>query len=509
MSNDKDVYKQYKPLRNALQEFYLEDVLAVCKAYSQGLTYNLGLPGDLEPVPNYRDMAKGIHNWDLEVLAREAIINSPESTTTHQTLRSSRNFARVLNKIKDLDNYVAKQYLNQDNVLREFHRIAHRQFEYQSQIPNERLVYRYYKIFSYPALDSILKESFGFSAHRLYFIGMLLTGTFIKWSALHYPPDIQVDKTYDLSMDEIDKFLNHFCKPLDELRVLLLDEGERQMNENFFYYFDSLMKYPIIKMQAQGRMSLVSPLPVLVAWRFTKGVYYELYSKKGFDKAFGDAFEAYTGEILSYLFEKTVFGVYPEEPRSKLNLASSDWYLTDDSSIMFIECKTKRMSIPAKIDLNSNTSLTDQLDKLADGIVQIYKAIDAFKTGRYKQSRLDYDDKKNKYPVVVTLESWYLFREARELLNRIVEKKMKQSSLPIEWLDSIPYLVCNISEFENLMRIIKTKQSVYDVLNKKLHDAEMSKWELQTYLYNIFNGELAEPLFKKEFENLFPSKNRF
>lgn len=501
---DDDVFEFYKPLRNELRGYHIEDVLSVCKAYSQGLTFKLGLPPDIEPLPNYNVFPKGIHNWELEIIAREAIINSPEYIHTSKTLKKANNLARTISKLRQLENNIAGKYSSQENVLRELQRIAHRQFEYQAQTPNSTLMYRYYKIFSAPELNKLVENTFGFDTHRLYFIGMLMTGTFINWFALHYPPDIQIPKQHNLTMDEVNKFLDHFSKPLDELRELLAGE-ERQLNENYVYYFDSLMKFPIIKMKAQGRMSLVSPLPILISWRFTKGVYYELCGSTAFDKAFGEAFQNYTGEALHNIFDGTDFELSPEEPRGKHTLPSSDWYISDTQSSIFLECKTWRMTMPAKLSLHSDDALNEQLDKLSSAVVQTYKAIQAFKDGRYRKPNFNFDPKKQIYPIVVTLESWYLFGKPIRMLEEIVTQKMKEANLPIEWLNEMPYIVCNISELEKLAQLIKVKGSIKEVLNDKGSE-ENKYWELYTYLHDKFKEDLSQikPLFEDEFSNVFP-----
>lgn len=501
---DDEAFKLYKPLRNELRNYSIEDVLSVCKAYSQALTYRLRLPSDLEPIPKYNDFGEGIHNWELEIIAREAIINSSEHIHTGKTLKKASNFLRTINKLRKFEDDLAKQYGSQENVLRELQRIAHRQFEYQAQNPSSTLMYRYHKIFSKPALDKIVNEAFGFDTHRLYLIGMLLTGSFINWFALHYPPEIKLPKQHNLTMDEINQFLEHFSKPLDELRELLKAD-ERQINENYAYYFDSLMKFPIVKMEAQGRMSLVSPLPILITWRFTKGVYYELNDKSGFDKAFGNAFEEYVGDALKHIFSDTKFAINPEEPKGKHNLPSSDWYVSDEQSSIFVECKTWRMTLPAKINLHSDDALNEQLEKLSSSVIQAYKAVKAFRDGRHKNPTFKFDSQKQIYPIVVTLESWYLFGKTLKMLTDIVEAKMKDEKLPTEWLNEIPFIVCNISELEKLMQLIHMKDSIKEVLQDK-NDDETKHWELYTYLHSKFKDDLStiKPLFEDEFNNLFP-----
>ena len=163
------------------------------------------------------------------------------------------------------------------------------------------------------------------------------------------------------------------------------------------------------------------------------------------------------------------------------------------------------MAMPAKLSLNSDDALNEQLDKLSSAVIQTYRAVQAFKDGRYKKPNFKFDPKKEIYPVVVTLESWYLFGKPIRMLSEIVEKKMELASLPVDWLNEMPFIVCNISELEKLAQLIKIRGSIKEVLGNKGKE-ETKYWELYTYLHDKFKEDVSQikPLFEEEFSTIFP-----
>lgn len=508
---DDQVYELYKPLRNELRKYSLEDVLSVVRAYSQALNFNQGFPSDLQPIPTWNDLSTGVHSWELDLIAREAIINCANLYTPN-TLRKALNFARTVNKLKELENSISEKFVSTDTVLRELDRIAHRQFVWQTDRPTNTLLYRYYRIFNEPRLQKIIESVFGMNTHQVYLIGILMTGAYINQYALFYPPDLKLPSSFKITQKELDSFLDHFSKGIDELKSLLKSPEERQLNENFVYYFDSLKAFPLIKLKtlSHQRTSLVCPIPTLLFWRFTNGIYYELYNVAGFDQAFGNSFQTYTGDVLERALKHSQNVNYlPEEPEVRRGLPSSDWIVQDDKAAIFIECKTKRMAMAAKIDLSDSGVLEEQLNKLADAAIQIYKAVHAYQNNRLKKPVFTINNRRI-FPLVLTLESWQLFGPSWDKFLEIVRKKLKDSGFPADWITKMPPSVCSMSEFERLIGVINEVGSVQTVLGGKVDSPEKSNWGIDSYLFKDFKTEIdiLKEIFEADFESDFPEAKR-
>ena len=259
---DDSVFQEYKPLRNHLRKLKLDDSFFVIWSHIQHLQFKKTIPEEIEVIPEYlnADYIQKIRwcsPWELETLTREIIVNSND-IGSDKNIAKWNYFAGAVNKLKDLENKISGIYVNQDNILTELFRIAHRQFLWQAG-PNSEFLTRYYKIFSSSELDKIVEKTIGLSARDLYIIGMMFIGAYLKRPAITLPINVEVQ---GINQDNIQKFLACFSSTIEDLRGGI--KQEQEMNSKFAYSFSSLRAYPIIKMPYRGNECLVCPLPTLL-----------------------------------------------------------------------------------------------------------------------------------------------------------------------------------------------------------------------------------------------------
>ena len=184
--------------------------------------------------------------------------------------------------------------------------------------------------------------------------------------------------------------------------------------------------------------------------------------------------------------------------------ATCDWLLVEGgTAAVFIECKTKRITVSAKIAMGDLTPLEDDIGKLADAIVQLYERVRDYEDGAFPN--LTYLPGRKCYPVVVTLEEWYLFgRRVVTLLRNAVEARMRTVGLDLGWLTRAPYSVMSADEFEDAAQIINMV-GVATCFEGKLSDAEMRSWPFGNYLRHRFADEwkTRKPVFRDEAETMF------
>ncbi|HSL04691.1 MAG TPA: hypothetical protein VK901_14280 [Nitrospiraceae bacterium] len=203
------------------------------------------------------------------------------------------------------------------------------------------------------------------------------------------------------------------------------------MNDRFAYAYHSLRAYPLIKMRYQGRDCLVCPIPTLLFWRFTNGVYYEIFNQPGFENAFGEAFQWYVGQVIGRGTTRERTRLYPEcEYRvGKESKRTVDWIVDQEGAALFVEAKAKRMRFEAKVEIVQEDVLPVELDKLAAMIVQVYKSIGDYRDGKYPNYA--FDPQRKIYPMVVTLEDWFLM--GPKLVNEVkddVSRRMEKGIFP-------------------------------------------------------------------------------
>lgn len=364
--------------------------------------------------------------------------------------------------------------------------------------PTAANITRYHMIYGHPPLKEIINGATGLSLDELFLFGMALLGNFLQTFSLFYPPSIQIP---GLSPDGLDRFLHHFSRNVHDLRILL--RNEQEMNDGFLYAYHSLRAFPVIRMKCRGRDSLICPLPTLLFWRFTNGVYYEIYKKPGFDNAFGNAFQWYVGQVIERGTRRECTRFYPETPYwiGKELKRTVDWIVEQDGAVLFVEAKTKRLAHQAKVEIIEEDILSVELDKLAAMIVQAYKSIRDYKAGHYPH--FPFDPSRTIYPIIVTLEDWFFM--GPKLLSTVrtdVTRRLEKERIPVEVIEEMPFSVCAIHEFEQAIQVMD-RAGIHTVMQGKV-ERTRQEWPLAAFLRDGFqeHSKYTCFLFEKEFESI-------
>jgi hypothetical protein len=149
------VYGGWAPLRNALRKLDLHDTLGVIRAYSAFRTVRVPtpFPADIEVHPAVSSNERLILPWEMEVLAREAIIVCNSQPSTKYTPYKWDTFSSLINKLRDVENYISRYSVDGKNILHEVTvRIPHQQFKYQTERPSKAGMVRYSRIFGHPKI---------------------------------------------------------------------------------------------------------------------------------------------------------------------------------------------------------------------------------------------------------------------------------------------------------------------------------------------------------------------
>jgi hypothetical protein len=209
---------------------------------------------------------------------------------------------------------------------------------------------------------------------------LAVAGHFLGSYCLELPIKSEIRK---LRSEKFEKFFAFTSKTYSEIKSLL--KTEQKYDIDFAYAYNSLRAYPIVQLQAGGRGILACPIPTLLFWRITGGLYYELISDPYFANEFGASIQVYVGEVLDRtcsLSKNKTFGE-AEYQIGKLSKRSVDWIAADETAALFIECKAKRLSWAAKVALHDLSFLEGDIASMADAVVQTYKTIIDCLEGRY------------------------------------------------------------------------------------------------------------------------------
>jgi hypothetical protein len=493
------VFRRYKHFRNEISLLSCDDALNVIWAYSQYLSQSdFRMPADIEVSKEFAALDhKGvwITQWDLEILAKEVILNARDIGGAPRTFRQWDTLAIAINALKEFENKTSP--VNQANILIELNRMAHRQFTWQENAALSMLA-RHYKIFNTPAINGVCKSVLDLSVDEIYLCGIAFLSLFLQDPYARIPIRSELS---NLSNELAQKFLGFVCRPIWELRSIL--QLEQRYDDTFFYAYNSLRQYPVILMPNRGADSLTCPLPTLLIWRFTAGLYYELVGDPGFANAFGSSFEKYVGEVMGRSITGGMLRLEAEQRygTKKARKHSVDWIIVDSDAAIFIECKAKRPLWDAKSALNDLDALHADLDHLANAIVQLYKTIADYRAGAYKH--FPFDPGRTIFPVVLTLENWHIFLETARKVREFVVEKLSALGIPLSVLEGMPYSIWCINDLEAGIQVID-KVGIRAFMERKILDPEMSQWEWQPYLAETFRGKFSrKDLLRDDYDALF------
>lgn len=477
------MYDLYKPLRNRLRTLSLLPSLLGLYRYAQFAQFDTPLPAELR-YPGFgwtSALQIGLHEWTLELLARELILNAPDVGT--RALTSWNEFAALANLVRDIENETWGRVPNGPALIEyEMVRVAHRQFPWQVR-PNTRLIASYFKLYSNPRLAGLMADAYGMTAVEFFQVALALSGHFLDRPVLNKPVANNVN---GVPQDTIDRLVDRMSLSLGGLRGRI---GQMQAyNINWAYLFDPLRTWPMIDL---GSGRLFCPMPTLLLWRLTEGVYFDLVQhRQAFDGNFGLAFQDLVGEVVVAADQERCLLLLPEERygTKKRPRDSIDWIIQDDTASIFLECKASRLKAQAKVDLNDTATIDREVDRLAGFVVQVYDTLTDAMGGAYPHWR---PDGRPVYPLVVTLDEW--LPSGRSLIRRLEDKirgGLQQRGIPLAVLDDHPFTLCSLYEFEAAARALAFA-GVHAVMGQKT-TGEHHGWAMLPFLQGHFPRAVTE-----------------
>jgi hypothetical protein len=498
------IFDLYKQLRKKVGELAREDSLRVIWAYTQYLQVpDFNIPPDIEVDRRFyeKDVQRAwINEWLLMLLAKEVLLHSGVIAKRGASLRQWKTLAGTIDNINRLENEIYGEYGSPDNVLVELIRIAHRTFEWQGNGPHANAIIRYHRILSTPEISQICVQQHGVTIYELMACGTSLLGHFLESHSLRLP------LTSEIAELPIDTFKAVFSLVAEDISTLKAElNREQQYNESFAYAYSSLRARPIVLMCSGTIDIAVCPIPTLLFWRFTSGLYYDFIRVPEFANLFGDSYQAYVGEAVRAaapslsLHEERLYKIGSREKRSV------DWIVSDDAdSALFIECKVKRIRLDTKQTLTDTAPLQEDISYLASAVVQTYRTIQDCIAGHYPHFKVASDAKI--YPCVVTLENWHMHGpKMYGFFRDLVREKMAEDGLAEDYLTKMPYSVWPVEDFELGLQIM-SESPIATVMDGKLLDKEMQDWEWRPYLSQKFK-QRRKPLFEDDYRKLFADFN--
>lgn len=497
-SNLGEANDAYRTLRRKVADLSFTDSFRAIWALLQFKQLNdFKLPKDIEAHNSYiNDTHAQPYPWQLETITQEVIRHAGETERNGRSLRKWTTLAETVNAVRAVEDKLLARYLAPGEIMHELLRIAHQQFLWQRCITS-RSIGRNYRIFNTDAINAISEQKTGLTVPKIYFIGTALWGHYANKPFLQLPWQSEIAK---LPQSEIDKFIALYSADFYKMRQSIKLESTT-VDQAFGYDHRHIRRTPVVRFRHGGKDFLACPLPTLLAWRFTSGLYYDLISEPSFSNEFGAAFQGYVGQALTRALNGSKISVTGEKRfgSRKRPKDTVDWIVIDEDAAAFVECKAKRLTLRAKTLLTDKQALLDDVNALARYIVQVYQTITQYQQGNYPS--LAFDPNRRIYPVITTPENWFpLGRAFWTLLSEAVNAQMATAGLPTTLRALFPYTLASVEELELAAQILPSA-GVRDFF-ENYHSPQYAEWMLEGYMSDRF-GHLSvqkTDLFPESFD---------
>ncbi len=178
---DVTVFRRYREFRDEVSLLLCDEALRVIWAYSRYLEGDdFQMPTDIEISEQFIALdhqGKWITQWDLEILAKEIILNAGEFRLFYRSLRIWNGLANTVNSLKEFEQSISG--VRRENILIELNRIAHRQFTWQENSAVPMLV-RHYEIFNTAAINEMCLAHLGLSVDQIYLCGIAFVSIYLQ-----------------------------------------------------------------------------------------------------------------------------------------------------------------------------------------------------------------------------------------------------------------------------------------------------------------------------------------
>lgn len=493
--------EEYRPFRNYIRRFDLVQSLLDVWRYSLYVTENQPLPVDdafRSSISPFKDLRKYLYPWDLDILARELVLNA--GSKGDRSLKTWEHLAAAVNHLRRLDDAAFRSNgCEPPDVIFELHRLAHRQFPWQISAGIAPMM-RALKVYGDTGVDAIVVRELGMTARQFMLLGMAVGGHFMKKHVMSINQDYEM---LGISKESSNAFFSRITCTVEQLRE---ETKKRQSYDcDWLYTWNPLEERPLIGFDPAFPDRIICPIPRYLSRRTSGGLFFDLVKSAGFDNRFGDSFQSYIGEVIKATCPAPNFTALCEKQYhdGKYKKHGVDWLLSDKTGHLFIECKAKRLTLNAKT-LSDPVALDKDLDVMAHAIVQHYRNIkDALKSlTRWVPDGLPI------YPLILTLEEWFIISpRVLEMLNKHVGRLLSEAGIDMKVLEDMPYTIASAQEFEITSQII-AQVGIFSVMSKKT-TPEKQGWALLPHASDDFKEEMRRinwHLFADDFRKMLPDE---
>jgi hypothetical protein len=435
--------KQHKLLSRCVQIDMAEAIWVLNSA--RGKTHVV-LPPDYNYPINYITAKIGeegsIFGWELETILTTTF--GLKKNLGNRTLnpRSWASISTILNyqrKIEDCQSVLPSI----EQILESMTRLLYRQLPWQEHATlRSPMAGRWWLIFCTPNLRDAFIAKAGVDIDKFVKLSLVLYELFGKNPYCVKPKQLSL---LGISETDIIVILNLLSSSEDEIsqKCKHATKSEREAA----YRISPFRERPLIRITRNNTVQYMCPMQQLLAWRITKGLYYDVVSQPDAPRLIGAAFENYMVRLCKAAFpEAMVSGDFNYGTKTKPK-QSPDVVISLDGEVIFvIECKGKRATKAIQLQLGQSKEKTMATDEIAKGVAQLSIFYERLSRGEVEGLK----PSSKICSLVVTLDDWIFWGDSLDpYVTMRAQELLKRNVTPESQIEKIAF--CNAFDFERLV----------------------------------------------------------
>lgn len=428
--------------------------------------------------------------WEIEnlILLLLSTQKQKKASLRDYDYRSFGTAGHFLNLIKRVDESEEIFLLHTSGIDNAMQKLAHKQFFWQRPLLSVERLYRHYYVYGQGECAAYFQSKYGISIDEFAIacIALYMQFSMDAWQA---PPSLPPELAPPEVMNRV---LSMISKDIEEMRRHTRDRITTMVVNNsakLAFLPSTLRQHPIISSKTlNGRM--IAPLPQLLVFRATAGLYYDLSS--GPQKLLEEAnkrFEQYGKRLIEARCSR--FEVLPEQQfGTKAHPCKTpDLLLKDEGRIKAaFECKATKLTFAAQYSDNPYAEASGAFAQIAKGMAQLWRFFSRARRRVYDKEPVDL----NAYGVILTMDTW--FHIATQLPDLFQAAEALVADEPdVQTVDKRSIIFCSIEELDEVLAVSDEGEFLETLQKSQL--PEFAGWSLN----NIRQPAGSEPLERKAY----------
>lgn len=352
-------YRELKPALNKLSELNIWDSLLVIRQYFMSTIYNYNIARThFEDIESPRDFPIPPYLVDFMI---SATLRYSTTLTSKKSLKQAKQRKAIIRLFLDAFDNANREH--DDDILIWLKTYIMNQQKMQHQEFFGDRVYKYLYLYSAPDLSEHLSNRLGMDIKKYFRLVMVLYFAFSRLFYYTYENlrDSVVGNGTRFNEKDLRLILNVLSDTLTHIKETITVDFS---NKLFVCYNDAIhVSKPVI----WDENTLYCTVPTYILNAGIEGLQYRLDIKSKentcLNSIFATRFEDYVGLQLEYYSKGGKFKFIKELTYLKGQNKTSDWIIYDDQSIVFLDCKLKKLTIRSIMETSLDREQLNQILK--------------------------------------------------------------------------------------------------------------------------------------------------